>query len=123
MELKAIDILNKFESLTKLADKELDLSTAITIAKNLKELSLSKDIIDKKRNVLIVKYAEKDENENVVQNDDGSVKILDVTSFNKEISDILDTTIEVNISKLKKDKMTDIKISAKDILSITDILE
>lgn len=123
MELKAIDILNKFESLTKLADKELDLSTAITIAKNLKELSLSKDIIDKKRNALIVKYAEKDENENVVQNDDGSVKILDVISFNKEISDILDTTIEVNISKLKKDKMTDIKISAKDILSITDILE
>lgn len=123
MELKALDIINKFEALNKLADKETDLSTAIIIAKNLKELSTYKDIIDKKRDGVIVKYAEKNDNNVISQDENGNVKITDINSFNKDLSEILDTSIEVNLLLLPKDKMMDMKISAKDILPLTDILD
>lgn len=123
MELKALDIINKFEALNKLADKETDLSTAIIIAKNLKELSTYKEIIDKKRDSVIVKYAEKNDNNVISQDENGNVKITDINSFNKDLSEILDTSIEVNLLLLPKDKMMDMKISAKDILPLTDILD
>ena len=123
MELKALDIINKFEALNKLADKETDLSTAIIIAKNLKELSTYKEIIDKKRDSVIVKYAEKNDNNVISQDENGNVKITDINSFNKDLSEILDTPIEVNLLLLPKDKMIDMKISAKDILPLTDILD
>ena len=123
MELKALDIINKFEALNKLADKETDLSTAVIIAKNLKELSTYKDIIDKKRDGVIVKYAEKNDNNVISQDENGNVKITDINSFNKDLSEILDTPIEVNLLLLPKDKMMNMKISAKDILPLTDILD
>ena len=123
MELKALDIINKFEALNKLADKETDLSTAVIIAKNLKELSTYKDIIDKKRDGVIVKYAQKNDEGDIVQDKNGNVKITDVNSFNKDLSEILDTSIEVNLLLLPKEKMMNMKISAKDILPLTDILD
>lgn len=123
MELKALDIINKFEALNKLADKETDLSTAIIIAKNLKELSTYKEIITKKRDIIIIKYAERNDDDVVVRDENGNVKITDVDGFNKDISEILDTSIEVNLLLLPKDKMMDMKISAKDILPLTDILD
>lgn len=123
MELKAIDILNKFEALSKLADKETDLSTACIIAKNLKELVVYKDEICKKRDNLIIRYAEKNEDGGIAQTEDGGVKVTDIASFNKELSELLDTIIEVEISKLQKNKLLEIKVTAKDILPLVDILE
>ena len=123
MELKAIDILNKFEALSKLADKETDLSTACIIAKNLKELVVYKDEICKKRDNLIIRYAEKNEDGGIAQTEDGGVKVTDIASFNKELSELLDTIIEVEISKLQKNKLFEIKVTAKDILPLVDILE
>ena len=123
MKLKALDILTKFEAFNKLAEKEIDLSSACTIAKNLKELAIYKEEIDKKRDQLIIDYAEKDDNGEVVKTEDGGIKITDVLAFNNDIQTILETEIEVEIAKLNKDRLSEIKISAKDILPLTDILE
>ena len=123
MKLKAFDVLTKFEAFNKLAENEIDLSSACIIAKNLKELAIYKDEIDKKRDKAIVDYAEKDDNGEVVKTEDGGIKITDVLAFNNDIQTILETYIEVDIAKLDKDKLSEIKISAKDILPLTDILE
>lgn len=123
MKLKAYDVLTKFEAFNKLAEKEIDLSSACIIAKNLKELAIYKDEIDKKRDKAIVDYAEKDDNGEVVKTEDGGIKITDVLAFNNDIQTILETEIEVEIAKLNKDRLSEIKISAKDILPLTDILE
>lgn len=123
MKLKAFDVLTKFEAFNKLAENEIDLSSACIIAKNLKELAIYKDEIDKKRDKVIVDYAEKDDNGEVVKTEDGGIKIADVLAFNNDIQAILETEIEVEIAKLNKDRLSEIKISAKDILPLTDILE
>ena len=123
MKIKAIELLNKFETLNKLADKELDLSSACAVAKNLQELATYKTEIDKKRDSLVITYAEKDENGEIVRFEDGGIKISDAITFNEEISKILDTDLDVNFVKLNKKMLADIKISAKDIMPLMDILE
>lgn len=122
MKLKALDILNTYESLAKLADKELDLQTACAIAKNLKELSVTKEVIDKKRTELINKYAEKSADGTPVQEEDG-IKITDVPSFMQHMNDLLTAETEVTLSPVSKSALSEIKISPKDILSLTNLLK
>ena len=123
MKIKAIELLNKFEALNKLADKELDLSSACAVAKNLQELATYKTEIDKKRDNLVITYAEKDEKGDISRFEDGGIKISDAVTFNEEISKLLDTDLNVDFVKLNKKMLADIKISAKDIMPLMDILE
>lgn len=122
MKLKALDILNAYEALAKLADKALDLQTACTIAKNLRELAVTKEVIDKKRTELIHKYAEKNADGTPVQEGDG-VKITDVPSFMQHMNELLASETEITLSFISKSALSEIKISPKDILSLTNLLK
>lgn len=123
MKLKANSILNIYNALGILADKELDLDTACLIAKNIKELEISKTVIDQKRDAVITEYAEKDENGNFVSDDDkGSIKISDIEEFSKKMDELLNTEITVNIDRISKETIRNIKISPKEVLPLMDIL-
>ena len=65
--MKAIDIFGIYESLTTLADKDLDLNTACDIAKDIQNLSIPKQILEQKRNKLIQEYGEKDDEGNLIE--------------------------------------------------------
>lgn len=123
MKLKAFDILNKYDNLTALANKEVDLLTACTIAKNINALALSRDVINKKRDNIVLKYAEKDENGNVIQKENGNLNITDIEKFNTEITEILETEIEVEIGKISIEKLQELKVSPAEISSLLDIME
>ena len=75
MEIKAFELLNLYESLNKLSEQELDLETSYTIAKYMKEIFVAKDLIDGKRNKIILKYAKKQEDGNLKQTADGNIEI------------------------------------------------
>ncbi len=122
MKLKALDILNAYEALIKLADKELDLQSACTIAKNLRELAVAKEVIDKKRADLISKYAEKNADGSPVQEGDG-IKITDAPAFMQHMNGLLAAKTEVALSFISKSALSEIKISPKDILSLTNLLK
>lgn len=120
MKLKAFEILNIYDSFSKIADKELCLNAACLIAKNMKELSTAKEIIDTKRNIIISEYAEKDEKENIRQTDDGSVKILDVSGFNGKLNELLEEETSISITPIPKKELSDIKVSPKTVLVLEE---
>lgn len=123
MKLTVNSILNIYNTLGILYDKELDLNAACIIAKNIKEIETSKTVIDKKRDGIITEYAEKDENGNVLPADEnGNIKISNAQEFYKKMDDLLTTEIDINIDSFSKDSLKDIKISPKDILPLMDIL-
>lgn len=122
MELKGIEILGIFNALEKLSEKELDLSTSCDIARNIKELSVAKDVIENKRNKIVLEYAEKDNDGNVAQMEDGSIKIADMNTFSKKISELLESHTEVNLIKISMDSLSDVKISPKDIFPLIGTL-
>lgn len=123
MKLTANNILNIYHTLTILADKELDLNTACTIAKNIRELDVLKNIIEQKRDTLIQEYAEKDVNGTIIPADDnGNIKITDTHQFMMKMEEILNTELDVSLDTISKTALKDIKISPKDIFPLMDIL-
>ncbi|MCI8683375.1 MAG: hypothetical protein HFH50_10375 [Lachnospiraceae bacterium] len=122
MKLKALDILNVYESLEKLSEHELSLETSFVIAKNIKELLLSKEIIETKRNNIITKYAEKDKNGAIAQEDDGGIKINDPVKFSNELNELLSSEININLTKIYKKDLEKITIQPKELLPLIGTL-
>ena len=127
MKLKAIEILNIYDSLVKISEAEFDLNTACIIANNIKSLSVTKETIDIKRNDIIAKYAEKNEQGEINSAENGEVKIVDIGNFNVELNDLLISVVEVDLKTISKSVINDVfkdsKISPKVILSLMNILE
>lgn len=121
--MKAINILNIYDSLVVLADKDLNLNTACDIAKNLQTLTVPKQVIEQKRDKLILEYGEKDDNEQIIQNENGGIKITNESEFQKKFNDLIESDIEIDLIRIKKSDLGDIKISPKVILGMIDILE
>ena len=122
MTLKASEIIEIYDSLAKIADKEIDFNTACIIAKNIKNLSISKEIVDKKRNEIVLKYGEKDNDGKLKENDEGSVKIENMNGFMSEIDNLLSSETDVDIIQISKESIKDLKISAKDAMGLINIL-
>ena len=123
--MKAIDIFGIYESLTTLADKDLDLNTACDIAKDIQNLSIPKQILEQKRNKLIQEYGEKDDEGNLKTNDNGSISFTENNEYecNKKIAELFDEDVNVELVKIKKSALKDIKISPRIAIGLIDILE
>lgn len=117
------EILNIYDVLSSIVDDEFDLNTSCAIVKNLQEIEVFKKVIDLKRNKLIEKYAEKNENGEIIYADD-KIKIIDTDSFNDEINKLLSDEVEnINIQKIKKENISHIKISPKSTIWLMYIVE
>lgn len=123
MKLQAIDILNICHSLEKLSDLELDLSPACTIAKNLKELAVAKEVIENKRNKLITEYAKKNEDGTICQSENGSIEIQEPETFSAKLDELLSSETEADLIRMQKDTLSGIKVSAKTMLPLMAIME
>ena len=123
--MKAIKIYEIYESLTTLVDKDLDLNTACDIAKNIQSLTIPKQILEQKRNTLIQDYGEKDENGNLKTRENGAVIFTGDNEFecNRKIADLFNENIDIDLKKIKKSALNDVKISPKVALGLIDILE
>ena len=124
MEIKAFELLNLYESLNKLSEQELDLETSYTIAKYMKEIFVAKDLIDGKRNKIILKYAKKQEDGNLKQTADGNIEINgdDIGKFNSDMDGLLNSKISIPKISLKKDSLSKIRIQPKYLLPLIGII-
>lgn len=118
------EFLNMCDAFSRLITKEMNLNTACSIAKNIKEMDIIKKVIDEKRNSLVKEYAKKDSEGNIITNNDGSVgSITNIGEFNSKMSDLLSQKIEIEITKISKSDLANISISPMDILSLEKCLE
>lgn len=120
MKLKGNTIINLYETFNKLANKELDLNTACIIAKNIQELSNPKKIIDEKRNIFINEYAKKNNDGTIKSKDAGIVEWDNEALFIEKMNELLNSEVEINLNSITKSSLLDIKLSAIDILILTE---
>lgn len=123
--MKALNVLYTYESLATLTDERLDMNTAMIIAKNMKTLTVTKQVIDEKRFKLIKTYAEKDKNGNLKKNTDGTIIFSETNAkeCDKKLTALLSEDIDIELTKIKKSALADIKISPTLVLGLMDILE
>ena len=122
MKKNGYEILDIISSLNVLATKELKLSSAYVVAKNIKALSVIEELINNKRKSIINMYAEKDENGNIVSNENG-IRITDMNRFNDEINTLLSEELEIELTKIKMSDIENITISPADVYRLMDIIE
>ena len=122
MKKNGYEILDIISSLNVLATKELKLSSAYIVAKNIKALSVIEELINNKRKSIIDMYAEKDENGNIVSNENG-IRITDMNRFNNEINTLLSEELEIELTKIKMSDIENITISPADVYQLMDIIE
>ena len=124
MKIIGSEFLNICDAFSRLITKEMNLNTACSIAKNIKEMDVVKKVIDNKRNEIIKRYAKKDSEGNVITKNDGSIEeITNIEELNSKMSDLLSQEIDVDISKISKSDLRNITISPMDILSLEKCLE
>lgn len=125
MKLKASQIIDMVTALNNIADKEVPLTLAIKVADVIDSLETSYDQITKRRDDLVRKFGEKNEDGEVLVQDNGTIKIFDFKSFQTEEAELLNTEIDLKFETLSMEdlKQCDIQISPKDYRALKPILK
>ncbi|MCB6992443.1 hypothetical protein LI177_02955 [bacterium 210820-DFI.6.37] len=91
---KIINFLN-----LEISKKRLPIRLAYAISVNAAAIAPAVEAYNKQRKELLEKYAEKDEDGNLVARD-GQYKIVDPEGWNRDIMELLSAEAEVNISSV-----------------------
>lgn len=119
MKLSNEKLVNSIGVLSKLTNMELPIKLSYAISKNITKINRELVVYNKERQKLIEKYGEKDKEGNLKAKEDGTINILDIDSFNKDLKEILEIETEVDIHVIDLEKVdVDIKITPGEIILV-----
>lgn len=119
MKLSNEKLVNSIGVLNKLTNMELPIKLSYAISKNITKINRELVVYNKERQKLIEKYGEKDEESKLKTKEDGTINILDIDSFNKDLKEILDIETEVDIHVIDLEKVNvDINITPGEIMLV-----
>lgn len=119
--MKALEIKKKYDILMSVKEKKLPVKVAFIISRNMTKMeNIVADLEDKKREI-IIKYAEKDEDENPIINEEGNVKILDMKKFTEEINDILSVDLSIDFDMINMIDVQKIDLPEFDSLTLDEL--
>ena len=121
--VKISDLLNSTETLQKLAQKDFKAKLAWSIARLLKSAEAEIQSFNDTRMNLIRKYGQKDENgelitdENGNCNENGNCKIEQesINEFTNELNELVNTEVEINANKIDINLLEDIDFTPSDM--------
>mgnify|MGYP006989001954 CR=1 FL=1 len=118
------DILNNNETFRGIYEKPMSARTAFKVARLIRELEKENNTFDKSRIDIIMKYAERDEEGNVIEGN-GQVQIAPeyLDDFHNELNDLLNTEITVNAEKLSVEDFDNMQLTPKQILDLEKFIE
>lgn len=128
IKVKNSDIQNSIASINAILARKLGPKTAFKIAKTVKVVGEAVDTYNKTRENLIDKHARKDENgqRSVKKGENGQPDqwdLEDQTAFEKDINELLDIEIELDINKIKLEELGEDPITPQMLVSITWLIE
>ena len=119
MKLSNGKLVNSIEVLSKLTNMELPIKFSYALSKNIIKIDRELEAYNKERQKLIEKYGEKDEQGKIKTKEDGTINILDIDSFNKDLKEILEIETEVDIHLIDLESINaDIKITPGELMII-----
>jgi hypothetical protein len=119
MKLSNEKLVNSIGVLNKLTNMELPIKLSYAISKNITKINRELVVYNKERQKLIEKYGEKDEESKLKTKEDGTINILDIDSFNKDLKEILEIETEVDIHLIDLEKVdVDINITPGEIMLV-----
>lgn len=122
MKLSNEKLVNSIGVLSKLTNMELPIKLSYALSKNITKINIELAVYNRERQKLIEKYGEKDEESKLKTKEDGTINILDIDSFNKDLKEILEIETEVDIHLIDLEKVdADINITPGELM-LTDYM-
>ena len=120
IKLKISDLLNSTEALQKLAGKELKAKLAWQVARVLKLAEKEIQDFNETRMNLIKKYGEKDENGELVTDENNNCKINNefINDFSNELNELIESEIEINANKIKIEDIENIDFTPAEMTQL-----
>jgi hypothetical protein len=113
------------DALNKLIDVDINANVAFKLMRIIKEISSIIEDKNKMEQIIINKYAEKDENGNTIQTKDengniieGGVKINDMDSFSKEMSNLMEIENEIEYDRINFEDLNLKTAKVKDLIRL-----
>ena len=126
MKLTNRQIVNDANLLGNLTHKQLPIKVSYAIAKNISKIEKELEIYNKERQKLIDKYCLKDEEGNLID-ENNQFKIADgnLEAWNKDMNELLDIEIDINIHKFSKDDLfnSNCNITPAELMLIDYMIE
>jgi len=125
IEIKLGEIMSSMDTMQKLANVSFKGKTAFQIARILKKLDDEIKTFNDTRSTLIQKYGVKDENGQLIVDEQGNCKLQEdgVVDFNKELNELLNTTIEINANKLDVNSLDEGDFTPADMIALEPFIE
>lgn len=119
MKLSNEKLVNSIGVLSKLTNMELPIKLSYAFSKNITKIDRELTAYNKERQKLIEKYGEKDKEGKLKTKEDGTINIIDIDSFNKDLKEILEIETEVDIHVIDLENINaDINITPGEIMVI-----
>ena len=118
-------LINSSDGFKALSQKPLKARPAYAVGKILKAVDSEIQSFNDARMKLIVKYGEKDENNELKKDENDNVHIPPefLDNFNTELRDLLETSVELNINKIKLADIEEIDFTPSEMAQISDFIE
>lgn len=125
IELTLEQLLNSTESLKQLSSKPLKARVAFTVARIIKDADVEVTNFNDARTDLITKYGEKNEDGSLKTDEKNNVQIVreQVDDFNKELTELLGTTITLNANKIKFEDIDSLQFTPAEIITLEPFIE
>jgi len=119
------EILNSIAVFREISNKSLPVKIAYQVARIIRELDKENTTFDETRKRIIETYCERDENGNMKITDEGNVILKNdtVEQCNKELEELLNTSLEINAELIQLDELEGINLTPNQILSISPFIQ
>jgi len=118
-------LINSTDGLKGLSQKSLKARSAYAVSKIIKAADAEMNTFNETRMELIRKYGEKDESGNLNSDENGNVRILpeSLEDFNKELQELLKTTVEINANKIRMEDLDDVEFTPTEMAQLDEFIE
>jgi hypothetical protein len=125
IKVKISDLINSTETLQKLSQQDFKAKLAWSIARLLKSAEVEIQEFNTTRMNLIKKYGEKDENGELITDENGNCKIEQnsVDAFSTELNELINTEVEINANKIKVEQLEEINFTPSEMAILEPFIE
>jgi hypothetical protein len=117
MKVKLNALVNAKESLIKLGKTDLPVKTAYALNKDFQKMNIEFKAYEEAKMKLFDKYGEKQPDEKII------IKPENIKTFQKEIGELLETEVEIDLWKVKLENLGDVKFSALELGMLEFLIE
>jgi len=125
ISLKISALVDATETLQKLSQKPLKAKAAFQVSRLLKEADKEAKEFNDTRIKLIDKYGEKDETGELKVDENGNCRVPpeSINDFNAEMTELLNSEIEINANKLNINDLEEMEFTPSEMIALEPFVE